>query len=210
MALNKEYIKQPERMFGWNYLKHYFEYDPGSGRVYHKEIGEDSLPLGSKLGLQHWNKKAGKLADVYDIPDKRTAYRKVKHQSEIGLCYFISHRLAWLLTHKEWPSGEIDHLDGNGLNNNLCNLRDCGNTTHNRRNIYTYQKRKYPRGVRYYLSGAAKTPTFRAYFHGDDGKLKTLYCGRDLFEACCARKSWENEMLKDPSNGYTARHFGRE
>jgi len=36
---------------------------------------------------------------------------------------YLAHRLAWLYIHGEFPSEEIDHLDGCGINNKLSNIR---------------------------------------------------------------------------------------
>lgn len=36
-----------------------------------------------------------------------------------------AHRLAWFLANGEWPKGQIDHIDGDTLNNRLSNLRDA-------------------------------------------------------------------------------------
>lgn len=46
-----------------------------------------------------------------------------------------AHRLAWFLVHGEWPQGEIDHIDGDRLNNRLHNLRvvDRAGNSQNRR-----------------------------------------------------------------------------
>lgn len=37
----------------------------------------------------------------------------------------MAHRLAWLYTHGAWPQNQIDHVDGDRLNNSLVNLREA-------------------------------------------------------------------------------------
>jgi hypothetical protein len=79
------------------------------------------------------------------------------------------HRLAWFLTYGRFPK-TIDHINGNGIDNRLCNLREVTQ----QQNIHNH--RKPPRhntsgylGVSYYKAG----DKFSAHINLD-GKKKHL------------------------------------
>lgn len=40
-----------------------------------------------------------------------------------------AHRLAWLYVHGEWPTGDVDHVNGKPSDNRLANLRDVSHRT---------------------------------------------------------------------------------
>lgn len=53
----------------------------------------------------------------------------------LGVMYatYLAHRLAWLYMTGEWPTSEVDHIDGDRTNNRWANLR-AATTGENRRN----------------------------------------------------------------------------
>jgi hypothetical protein len=46
-------------------------------------------------------------------------------QIKLNKRLYRAHRLAWLYVHGQWPSGGLDHIDGNPLNNAIANLREA-------------------------------------------------------------------------------------
>ena len=83
----------------------FFRYDPESGQIF----------------WRHDRRKARAGAEAGTIYRGRLGeYRQVCFNYKI----YRTHRLAWLLMTGDWPRGEIDHIDGDGLNNRWGNLRD--------------------------------------------------------------------------------------
>lgn len=84
----------------------------------------------------------------------------------------------------------VDHKDTDGLNNQKENLQIVSRR-------YNSVKGKVPSNNSMQIRGVYCDKTrqkYRAYYYYY-GVQTTLYWGVDFFEACCARKSWENRNL---------------
>lgn len=106
-------------------------------------------------GLFHWA-----CPTTQKIPAGRPAGGLRKGYVVIGIDgrVYMAHRLAWLYVHGTWPTGDVDHIDGNKANNALSNLRDVS------RRVNTQNQRK-PRSN-------SKTGLMGVHQHARSGKYQ--------------------------------------
>jgi len=78
-------------------------------------------------GVFMWNKTQGCAGSIDNNGYCRISIDRVRYKA---------HRLAWFYVTKVWPNGQIDHIDGDKLNNKFSNIRDVTPT------INMYNKKK--------------------------------------------------------------------
>lgn len=156
-------------------LKNVLSYDPETG---------DFVWLISPASHVKIGRLAGRIG--------ANGYRVIKYNRRD----YGSHRLAWLYMTGEFPQNQIDHIDGDPLNNRIVNLRDVDRTQNQRNRRRNRNNKSGITGVSWHKSlGQWQSDT------KDNGATIHLGCFKDFFEACCARKSANNRYGFHPNHG---------
>ena len=109
-------------------VKRLFYYDPDTGVLTWK-IRPCSDFIDDAACRRTNTRNAGRTAGGMTIKTRTNRYMTVQ---VFGVGYRM-HRIIYLWVYGRLPTKQIDHIDGNGLNNKICNLRDVS-ATNNRRN----------------------------------------------------------------------------
>lgn len=84
------------------YIASQLKYEPDTGKLYW-QVTRNRIVAGQEAGSRH------------------LGYIRVKMKGR----NYAAHRIAWALTFGDWPSKEIDHIDGDRANNRISNLREA-------------------------------------------------------------------------------------
>lgn len=88
-------------------LRQLFDYDPATG-IFTYRAPRKHVIVGNRAGsISH-----GKYRQI-GIDGKR----------------YLEHRLVWMFVHGKWPDKLIDHINMDGCDNRLCNLRQATHST---------------------------------------------------------------------------------
>lgn len=151
-------------------LKQLLHYDPDTGVfTWVVDLGPGRPNAGDVAGREQVKKSSKKYRDIC-IRGKR----------------YYAHRLAYLYMTGENPANEIDHINGNGVDNRWCNLRSV-TTLENSQN--TRQRPDNTSGV----TGVHRNKLTGKWEVFINSNRTRHYLGlfSDFFEAVCARKSAE-------------------
>lgn len=92
-----------------------------------KEQAEERFFYFSDTG-ELFDRMTGDIAGRVE-KNRNTSYRKMYAFGKT----LRAHQIVWVIFYGVWPDGEVDHRDGDGLNNRISNLR-CGTRSQNQRN----------------------------------------------------------------------------
>ena len=171
-----------------------FEYDESTGILKWKEISrEDAYRLhwSSKRYLQFNTRYAGQEAGHEFTTTKGAKSIQVRFDSK---SYYL-HRIIWKIVY-DTECNLIDHIDGNPLNNRICNLRSVDSLTNSKNCKLSVTNKSGHTGV----SWSKSNNKWEAYIWKDYKKYNLgLY--EDLDDAVAARKAKSIEFGYHENHG---------
>ena len=174
-------------------LNEVFRYEPETGLLYWNKKCANKVRVGKQAGTVH---TCGSC--------KSHTFKKMYLHLSLDKVFLSVHRIVWAMTYGSWPD-TIDHIDGNGLNNRLENLRNvtmrenCRNTKrpHNNTSGFT--------GVIWLKDKLMWRANIKV-------NQRNLYLGSfvDKQDAVDARKRAEVQYGFHPNHGSDRPHYGAE
>lgn len=158
------------------------------GRI-SREILLAWLSFDPMTGIFTWRKNCGRRHKYGQVAGNRHDDGYIKIQ--VNGCRFAAHRLAWFYVYGHWPSGQIDHIDGDRANNQIKNLRLATYQENNRNKKWRSDNKSGYRGVSWNHS----VGKWQAFIGIGGGKNKNLGYFQDAERASRAYQSAAIELF---------------
>lgn len=180
-------------------LQELLDYSPVTGEI--KWLNHPAKPKSSVAG-----KIAGSATQRTARPAAEAMqYRKIgirlPGQPKIRL-WIPAHRIAWALHHGEWPGEFIDHIDGDGTNNRINNLRLATRSVNARNQHLHSSNTSGVCGVTWHQR-SSKWQAQAGVVNPETGVRNCIHLGlhQTIFDAAAARKSYEGTNGYGPAHG---------
>ncbi len=159
---------------------------------------QELLHYNPDTGVFTWKVRTSNSVHVGDIAGNRFTKADGKSYLQIQIDYklYKAHRLAWLYTHGQFPEGEMDHINGDGTDNRLINLRDVTSSENSRNRRLQSNNASGTCGVSWYESRRKWRAEIRA-----DSKRLHLGLFENIQDAIAARKAAERKHGYHPNHG---------
>ena len=159
-------------------LKELLNYNPNTGIFTHLISKNNGVSVGDIAGCVHPCSSGKK-------------YITIKIEGKL----YRAHRLAWLYIYGQFPPDQIDHINGDGVDNRLCNLRPVTNRINSRNCKLRSDSTSGITGIHW----CKRDKRWRVQINNQNKRVQ--FGNFDyLFEAVCVRKNAEKEY------GYHTNH----
>lgn len=155
-------------------IRHAFTADPDTGRVFVKERPRSDFSSDGHHA-RHVRDKAGREAPATIV--SKHGHRQLRVRLQGASRHVLAHHVVWCLARGDIPVGfDVDHVNGDGADNRLCNLRLAT------RSQNTFNSRRRKPGLKgAYRSGKRWMSTIRT--EGRQVSLGTFDTEREAHEA---------------------------
>lgn len=176
-------------------LRRAVEYDPGTGTFKYQSLSADDfepLVITPEQQAQAWNRRfAGKPAVFAKQGDYISGTVRGFRET--------AHRMAFAVYYGRWPTGEIDHINGDTRDNRIANLRDV-------EPIINKRNRKLPCTNSSGVPGVRWEAKNRSWVVTIGGRETRQYIGtfKVFDEAVSARKQAERRLDYHANHGRTS------